>query len=111
MDLGSNFLLTGLRLNQPANVIRHMSILGNNDVIWCHRLAAFPPRPPLDVEQASQTHKGHLSMLLRSQHQYFNYCYLHKRWHSCEIDYLYYLHLPRSELATAITLRKLTRLQ
>src|SRR6202522_2316917 len=33
MDLGSDFLLTGLRLNQPANVIRHMSILGNNDVI------------------------------------------------------------------------------
>jgi len=33
MDLGSNFLLTGLRLNQPANVIRHVSILGNNDVI------------------------------------------------------------------------------
>ena len=33
MDLGSNFLLTGLRLNQPANIIRHMSILGNNDVI------------------------------------------------------------------------------
>src|ERR1700678_1088610 len=49
MDLGSNFLLTGLRLNQPANVIRHVSILGNNDVIRCHRLAAFPlnkPRKP-----------------------------------------------------------------
>src|SRR5271168_4821427 len=24
----------------------------------------FPPRPPLDVKQASQTHKRHLSMLL-----------------------------------------------
>jgi len=32
-ELVSNFLLTGSRLNQPANVIRHISNLGNDDVI------------------------------------------------------------------------------
>jgi len=32
-ELGSNFLLTGSRLNQPANIIRHISNLGNDDVI------------------------------------------------------------------------------
>jgi len=32
-ELGLNFLLTGSRLNQPANVIRHISKLGNDDVI------------------------------------------------------------------------------
>ena len=32
-ELGSNFLLMGSRLNQPANVIRHISKLGNDDVI------------------------------------------------------------------------------
>jgi len=32
-ELGLNFLLTGSRLKQPANVIRHISNLGNDDVI------------------------------------------------------------------------------
>jgi len=32
-ELGLNFLLMGSRLNQPANIIRHISNLGNDDVI------------------------------------------------------------------------------
>jgi hypothetical protein len=32
-ELGSIFFLTGSRLNQPANIIRHIFNLGNDDII------------------------------------------------------------------------------
>ena len=43
MDLGFRFFFSGLSLNQPANVIRHTSILGNMMSLPCYFSASSSP--------------------------------------------------------------------
>jgi len=46
-----------LLLNQAANIIRHISNLGNDDVIWCK---TFPPHPPPTLKEHHKPILGYL---------------------------------------------------